>query len=184
MFRSKLSMGISLMAVLVSGLACEKKTTMLLPEELQKQIALGENLFYKKDCVKCHGVEGKAEDIKAPKLSALYLAEDTMLVKYQLSHMRATTMPSIELTREEISALTQYVATLHAKANTPSNLANFDARCPVCGGLLQKAAAIKSSLEVNHNGKFYYFECPDCKQMFLTDPAWYSKTGYARAGLK
>jgi cytochrome c553/YHS domain-containing protein len=173
-----------LMAILVSGLACEKKASLPLPEELQKQIALGETLFYKRDCVKCHGVEGKAEDVKAPKLSSLYVAEDTMLVKYQLSHMRATTMPPLELAREEISAITQYVATLHAKANTPSNLTNFDARCPVCGALLQKAAAIRSSLEATHNGKFYYFECPDCKKMFLTDPDWYSRTGYARAGLK
>jgi YHS domain-containing protein len=108
---------------------------------------------------------------------------DTLLIKYQVSHIRGKKMPKIDLTPQEISAVTQYVASLHAKANTPPNQTGFDARCPVCGASLLKAVATKNSLETSHNGKFFYFECPDCKKFFLSDPDWYSKGGYARAAL-
>jgi YHS domain-containing protein len=169
--------GIGLMVIFASGLACEQKRIAPVPEDLQQQIAMGESIYYKKECGKCHD----AVNAEAPKLTAVYLAEDTMLAKYQLSHIRHNKMPPIQLTSQEISAVTQYVASLHAKAYTPSNLSSFDARCPVCGAALLKAAAIKNSLETSLDGKFYYFECPDCKKIFLSDPAWYSRTGYARA---
>lgn len=189
MLRSTVVKGIGLIVILASSLACEKKNLAPLPEDLQKQIALGGSLFYKKDCVKCHGVEGHGVEAQAtdsttaPRLTSVYLVADTLIIKYQVSHLRGSKMPKIDLTPQEISAVTQYVASLHAKANTPANQTEFDARCPVCGATLQKAAAAKNSLETSHNGKFFYFECPDCKRFFLSDPDWYSKSGYARAAL-
>jgi YHS domain-containing protein len=164
--------------------ACEKKTVAPVPEELQKQIALGESIFYQKDCGKCHLESGDEQENKGPALTSVYLAEDTLLAKYRLYHFEPSKMPPIPLTHQEISALTQYLASLHAKAYTPANLTVVDARCPVCGAALEKAAAIKNSLEASHDGKFFYFECPDCKEIFLRDPGRYSKSGYARAGLK
>jgi mono/diheme cytochrome c family protein/YHS domain-containing protein len=187
MLKSTIVKGIGLLIILASSLACEKKNLAPVPEDLQKQIALGESLFYQKDCVKCHGVEGHGVEAQAPdttaapRLTSVYLVADTMLIKYQVSHLRGKKMPKFDLTRQEISAVTQYVASLHAKANTPPNQTDFDARCPVCGAALQKAAAAKNSLETSHNGKFFYFECPDCQKFFLNDPDWFSKSGYARA---
>jgi YHS domain-containing protein len=170
------------MAIFAIGLACEKKNLAPVPEELQKQIALGESIFYQKDCGKCHSVYGSAQDAKGPELTAAHLAEDSLLAKYRLYHFESSEMPPIPLTHQEISALTQYIASLHAKAFTPANLINRDARCPVCGAEVDKAAAIKNSLEASHNGKFFYFECPSCKEIFLRDPGRYSRSGYARAG--
>ncbi len=45
MLRSTLMKGIGLMVIFAGGMACEKKAIMPVPEELQKQIALGENIF-------------------------------------------------------------------------------------------------------------------------------------------
>lgn len=167
------------MAILAIGMACEKKNLAPVPEELQKQIALGESIFYQKDCGKCHSMYGSAQDAKGPELTAVHLAEDSLLAKYRLYHFESSEMPPIPLTHQEISALTQYIASLHAKAYTPANLTR-DARCPVCGAEAEKATAIKNSLEASHNGKFFYFECPDCKEIFLRDPGRYSKSGYVR----
>lgn len=180
MLRAIIIRGLGLMAVFALGLACEKKNLAPVPEELQQQIALGQSLFYQKDCGKCHSLYGTAQDAKGSELTAVHLAEDSLLAKYRLYHFESSEMPPIPLTHQEISALTQYIASLHAKAYTPANLANVDARCPVCGAALEKAGAIKNSLEASHNGKFYYFECPDCKEIFMRNPGRYSKSGYVR----
>jgi YHS domain-containing protein len=184
MLRSTLIKGFSLMAICAIGLTCGKKTVGPVPEDLQKQIASGESIFYQKDCGKCHLASNNNQEFKGPALTTVHLAEDTLFAKYRLYHFEPSEMPPIPLTHQEISALAQYIASLHAKAYTPANLTNVDARCPVCGAALEKAAAIKNSLETTHGGKFYYFECPDCKEIFLRDPHRYSRTGYARAGLK
>jgi mono/diheme cytochrome c family protein len=177
---SKPTIILGLMAILAIGLACEKKNLAPVPEELQKQITVGESIFYQKDCGKCHSLHGAAQEAKGSELTAVHLAEDSLLAKYRLYHFESSEMPPIPLTHQEISALTQYIASLHAKAYTPANLANRDTRCPVCGAEVEKAAAIKNSLEASHNGKFFYFECPDCKEIFLRDSERYSKSGYVR----
>jgi mono/diheme cytochrome c family protein len=180
MLKSTIILGLGLMTVLAIGLACEKKNLAPVPEELQQQIVLGESLFYQKDCGKCHSLYGSAQDAKGPELTTAHLVEDTLYTKYRLYHIEPSDMPPIPLTHQEISALTQYIASLHAKAYTPANLANVDARCPVCGAEVEKAAAIKNSLQVSHNGKFFYFECPDCREIFMRDPGRYSKSDYVR----
>jgi YHS domain-containing protein len=172
---------IGLIAIVI-GLSCGKKTVAPVPEDLQKQIALGESIFYQKDCGKCHLASSDTQQVKAPALTSVHLAEDTLMAKYRLYHFEPSQMPPIPLTHQEISALAHYIASLHAKAYTPANLSNLDARCPVCGAALQKATAMRNSLETSHAGKFYYFECPDCKTIFLRDPQHFSRSGYARAG--
>ncbi len=168
---------LGLITMFVSGLACGKKMATPTPEELQKQIALGESIFYKHDCGKCHN----PDSVAVPKLTAIHLAEDTLAARYRLSHVEPSDMPPIPLTQQEISALAQYITTLHAKAYTPANLTSHDARCAVCGATLQKATASKTGLESSINGNFYYFECPDCKNVFLSNPKLYSRSVYARA---
>jgi YHS domain-containing protein len=180
MLKSTLIRSLGLLIILMSGLACEKKMATPAPEELQKQIALGESLFYQHDCGKCHNPDSAA----VPKLTTIHLAEDTLAARYRLSHIEPSDMPPIPLTHQEISALAHYITTLHAKAYTPANLTSHDAVCPVCGATLQKATAIKNGLENSVNGNFYYFECPDCKNTFLSNPRLYSHSAYARASQK
>lgn len=180
MLRSTIVQSLGLMVILAIGWACEKKNLAPVPEELQQQIALGERLFYQKDCGKCHSMHGTPENAKGSELTAVHLAEDSLLAKYRLYHFESSEMPPIPLTHQEISALTQYIASLHAKAYTPASLTKRDARCPVCGAEVEKATAIKNSLEASHSGKFFYFECPDCKEIFLRNPGRYSKSGYVR----
>lgn len=177
MFTSTRIRHLGLIVIFLSSLACEKKMTSLPPEELQKQIALGESIFYKHDCGTCHSPDSAA----VPKLTAIHLAEDTLAARYRLSHVEPSDMPPIPLTQQEISALAHYITTLHAKAFTPANLTGHDARCSVCGATLLKATAIKNGLEASVGGNFYYFECPDCKNVFLSNPRLYSESAYARA---
>lgn len=163
-------------------LGCDH-TPMPVPADLQKEIALGESIFYKRDCGSCHQVGGYPKiDEAGPKLSSVFFAKDTMQVKYHLYHIGRTDMPVIPLTAQEISAVTQFIASLHAQAYTPANLDKVDTRCPVCGALLEKEVAIQNSLQASVGGKFYYFECPECKAIFLQDPKGYAHSGYVRDG--
>jgi YHS domain-containing protein/mono/diheme cytochrome c family protein len=159
------------------------QSNMPVPKDLQKEIALGESIFYQRDCGKCHQAGGfpKADEA-GPKLSSVFFAKDTMHVKYHLYHIGRTDMPVIPLTAQEISAVTQFIASLHAKAYTPANLNHVDTRCPVCGATLNKAEAVQNSLYFTHRGKFYYFECPECKELFRQDPNGYARSGYVRDG--
>lgn len=168
--------------VVVVGLGCEQ-TSMPIPEDLQKEIVMGETIFYKRDCGSCHQVGGYPKtDEAGPKLSSVFFAKDSMHVKYHLYHVGRTDMPVIPLTAQEISAVTQFIASLHAKAYTPANLDKVDTRCPVCGAMLNKQEAVQNSLQVEHAGKFFYFECPECKALFLQDPKGYARSGYLRDG--
>lgn len=170
-------------AIIGVGSAGCKQTYMPVPEDLQKEIVAGESIFYKKDCGACHQVSGfpKADEA-GPKLSSVFFAKDSMHVKYHLYHLGRTDMPVIPLTAQEISAVTQFIASLHAQAYTPANLDKVDARCPVCGAMLEQDQAVQNSLQASHGGKFYYFECPECKEIFLQDPAGYARSGYVRNG--
>lgn len=180
MWTLRLIMATSVLGLAIMLTSCQDSIPPV-PSDLEEQIALGENVFYSKDCGKCHQVGGypQAEDA-GPKLTSVFFAHDTMHVKYHLYHIGRTDMPVIPLTAQEISAVTQFIASLHAKAYTPANLDKVDTRCPVCGALFEKEVAINNSLEVNYKGKFYYFECPECKEIFLQNPAVYARSGYVR----
>ncbi len=163
-------------------LGCDQ-TRLPVPDDLQKEIALGESVFYKRDCGSCHQAGGFPKtDEAGPKLSSVFFAKDTMQVKYHLYHIGRTDMPVLPLTAQEISAVTQFIASLHAQAYTPANLDKVDTRCPVCGAMLVKEIALQNSLQVSVGGKFYYFECPECKDIFLQDPQGYAHGGYVRNG--
>jgi len=178
----RIGIGMILLTLLMVFTACSKSVPSV-PKDLEEQIAVGENIFYSKDCGKCHQAGGYPKpDEAGPKLSSVFFAHDSMHVKYHLYHIGRTDMPVIPLTSQEISAVTQFIASLHAKAFTPANLDKVDARCPVCGALLEKEVAIKSSLQVAVGGKFYYFECPECKEIFLQDTKGYTRSGYVRDG--
>ncbi|MEK7726905.1 MAG: hypothetical protein AAB354_00765 [candidate division KSB1 bacterium] len=169
-------------AFVAAGLGCVQ-TNMPVPEDLQKEIAAGESVFYKRDCGVCHQAGGfpKADEA-GPTLSSVFFARDSMHVKYHLYHIGRTDMPVIPLTAQEISAVTQFIASLHAKAYTPANMDKVDTRCTVCGALFEKETAVQNSLQASVGGKFYYFECPECKDLFLQDPNGYARSGYVRHG--
>ena len=169
--------GLTLVAVVAWG--CEKRLDPI-PADLQRQITAGESIFYRKDCGKCHEVSLRGNGHQGPDLTSVFLAMDTVFIKAHLQFTEISAMPPIELTPHEISAVTQYIASLHAQTNTPANLANPDARCPVCGAAVESPRAAANSLQASHKGKFYYFECPDCKAIFLRDPDWHAHSGYVR----
>jgi mono/diheme cytochrome c family protein/YHS domain-containing protein len=176
-FKSAGLMGMAL--VLAMSWGCKKRIEPI-PVDLQRQIAAGESVFYRHDCGKCHQVDGYSNEHKGPDLTSVFLAMDTVFIKAHLQFTEISAMPQIPLTPHQISAVTQYIASLHAQKNTPANLLNPDTRCPVCGAEVESAGARTNSLEVSHKGKFYHFECPDCKAIFLRDPDWHSHSGYVR----
>ncbi len=119
MSKSTTILGLSLVAILAIGMACEKKNLAPVPAELQQQIALGERLFYQKDCGKCHSMHTTPENAKGSELTAVHLAEDSLLAKYRLYHFESSEMPPIPLTHQEISALTQFLACQSVHAGQP-----------------------------------------------------------------
>lgn len=146
---------------------------------LAQQIATGEQIFIREDCGSCHSLAHGGEKFQGDELSALMLAMDTLYVKKHLESLEdSTLMPPIPLTAQEISAVTQYIASLHGKANTPVNLKDLDGICPVCGAPLNIAVARRNNMWAQYGDKTYYFECPDCKTAFLRDRKRHSKSGY------
>jgi YHS domain-containing protein/mono/diheme cytochrome c family protein len=168
---------LSLAAALVIGVSC-KETISPVSGDLQKQIAFGEQVFQAKRCGDCHQTGEMEDEEKAPNLSSVFLAMDTLYVKAHLQFAEVSAMAPIPLTPHEIGTVTQYIASLHAKANTPANLKNADGRCPVCGAPLLTAESIANHLQSSYKNTTYYFECPDCKIVFERDPAWHSQSGY------
>jgi mono/diheme cytochrome c family protein/YHS domain-containing protein len=179
MLKLKISICAGLALMMAAAWGCQKKVEPI-PADLQRQITAGESVFYRKDCGKCHQVNGYGNEHKGADLTSVFLAMDTVFVKAHLQFTEVSAMPPIPLTPYEISAVTQYIASLHARMNTPANLRNPDARCPVCGAEVESARAVANSLQATHQGKFYHFECPDCKAIFLRDPTWHSHSGYVR----
>jgi mono/diheme cytochrome c family protein len=177
-------------AVLMAGIAFLATTCTETPQrgssERQRQIALGEKIFQEKECGKCHATTGKPTEFtlvanpetKPPDLSSVFLAMDTLFIKKHLQFTETTKMPPIPLTPHEITALTQYIATLHAQANKDPNLENPDGICPICGAPLAKSEAEANHLMVTYKNAKFHFECPDCKKVFERDPAWHSQSGY------
>jgi mono/diheme cytochrome c family protein/YHS domain-containing protein len=165
--------------VILLSFACRKGPS---PESaaLQQEITLGEKIFVEKECGKCHtaGDQSVEKEMKAPDLASVFLAVDTVFIKSHLKFIELSQMPAIDLKPDEIDALTRYVASLHAKANTAADLKNPDGKCPVCGAPLKIASAKAAQVEVSHGDKTYYFECADCKRMFEMNPDWYAQQGY------
>jgi len=167
-----------LAVVLVAG--CKQEPAPL-PANLVQQIATGEQVFQRENCGECHRLGHGDDEFQGGELSSLMLAMDTLYVKKHLENLEdSTRMPPIPLNSEEISAVTQYIASLHGKVNAPVNLETIDGVCPICGAALNTAVAFRNNLWAQYGDKTYYFECPDCKKAFLRDPKRHSKSGYLR----
>jgi mono/diheme cytochrome c family protein/YHS domain-containing protein len=179
MFKLRSASFIAVALIIAAAWGCKKRIEPI-PVDLQRQITAGESVFYRNDCGKCHQISGYSNGHRAPDLTSVFLAMDTVFIKAHLQFAEISAMPPIPLTPYEISAVAQYIASLHAQKNTPANLRHPDVRCPVCGAEVESASAVRNSLEVSYKGRFYYFECPDCKAIFLRDPDWHSHSGYAR----
>ncbi len=162
--------------MILLALACRKGPS---PESAapQQEITLGEKIFVEKECGKCHtaGDQSVEKEMKAPDLASVFLAVDTVFVKAHLKFIELSQMPPIDLTPAEIDALTRYVVSLHAKANTVPDLKNPDGKCFVCGAPLKIESAKAAQLHVSQGDKVYYFECSDCKRMFEMNPDWYAQ---------
>lgn len=178
MFKKKNIAFTGMALILAAMYGCNRELAPI-PADLQRQIAMGESVFHRNDCGKCHRVSGYGNGEQAPDLSSVFLAMDTVFIKAHLQFTEMSSMPPIPLKPHEISAVTQYIASLHAQRNTPAQR-NPDTRCPVCGAPVETAQAVAHSLEASYKGNFFYFECPDCKAIFLRDPDWHSHSGYVR----
>lgn len=176
----KLALPLGWMALVLLGAGC-KRDPVPLPANLLQQIALGEKIYARENCGECHRLGHGSEEFQGGELSVLMLAMDTLYVKKHLQSLEdSTRMPPIPLRPEEISAVTQYIASLHGKVNTPVNLESLDGVCPVCGAPLNTTVAFRNNLWAQYGDKTFYFECPDCKKAFLRDPKRHSKSGYLR----
>ncbi len=179
MKHSSLILFIAACAMILASGACRKGPS---PESaaLQAKATLGEKIFVEKECGKCHtaGDPAVTKEMQAPDLASVFLAVDTVFIKAHLRFSELSQMPPINLTPDEIGALTHYVASLHAKAKADPKLHNADGVCPVCGAQLKIEQAKAGQLEASHDGKGYYFECADCKRMFEMNPSWYAEHGY------
>jgi mono/diheme cytochrome c family protein/YHS domain-containing protein len=161
-------------AIMIVAAGCyEKKMTPA--GARQKEIALGEKIFAEKQCGKCHSASAAMAEMKGPDLTSVFLAVDTVFVKAHLQFIELSAMPPLDLKPQEIAALTQYVATLHAKAKVDPRLKHPDGACPVCGAALKQAEAMANGWQTDYQGKSYYFECSDCKRMFERDARWYAE---------
>ncbi len=178
MGKQNLVLIVMLISFAVLAMACSE-TPQPQSENRQKQSALGEKIFQEKECGKCHSITGTETDIAQveglevppPDLSSVFLAIDTLFIKKHLHFTELTAMPPIEMTRQEISAVSQYIASLHAKANTDPNLTDADGNCQVCGAPLKTSEASVAT----YNNEEFYFECPDCQVVFERDPTWKSQ---------
>lgn len=161
-------------------LAACQKPPMSTSHAVQKEIARGEKIFVEKQCGKCHtnGASTAVAAMQAPDLTSAFLANDTIFVKAHLRFIELSSMPRLDLTAAEIKALTQYVAHLHAKVKTDPRLKNPDSLCPVCGARLQAAQALSANLHMVVEGRNYYFDCVDCKNLFVRDMNWYLQHGH------
>lgn len=181
MRKQNLILAVMLISVAVLSMACSE-TPQRQAVDRQQQIALGEKIFQEKECGKCHPIDGsevepakvQGLEVEPPDLTSVFLAVDSLFIKKHLQFTELTAMPPIEMTRHETNAVAQYVANLHARANTDPELKDADGNCPVCGARLKRSNALVATYE----DKEFYFECPDCKVVFERDPAWHSQSGH------
>jgi YHS domain-containing protein len=102
------------------------------------------------------------------------LAGNEILVDLHLNNVDISLMPEVELSKEEITALSVYISTLHAAGQKIVSEEEADARCPVCFAPVSIKAAKAASLGYTFSGKEYYFECQDCLELFKQIPEPYS----------
>ncbi|MCA9735900.1 hypothetical protein KC799_27425 [candidate division KSB1 bacterium] len=136
-------------------------------------IAQGEEIYHAKKCAFCHENEemltkGEVKDLARP-----VIANDTMFVQTHLKFVNASTMPPVELTSQEIRFVSHYINHLHAQKNQTATAETADAKCPICGALVEKAEAIENGLSFTFEDSTYYFECAECLYVFQQAPAAY-----------
>lgn len=141
-------------------------------KDFQQMARTGKQIFRQHKCSQCHN-DSTSQNQFVPDLKRPFLAGNDVLVDLHLNNSDISLMPDIELTQEEITALSYYVSTLHASGQKTVSEDEADARCPVCFAPVLKAAAIADSLVYTFAGKEYYFECRDCLELFKQIPEPY-----------
>lgn len=133
----------------------------------------GKQIFAQHKCSKCHN-DSTSEKAFVPDLKRPFLAGNQILVDLHLNNTDISFMPEVELTQEEIYALSIYIATLHAAGQKTVSMDEADGRCPVCFAPVSFEAAKAASLVYTFSDKEYYFECQDCLELFKKIPEPYS----------
>ncbi len=167
--------GIYLIAFLLV-LGCRgtgEKGTPVVP---MSQIAQkGKAVFEAKKCGRCHSIGKPIEnpEMQAPDLTTPFLANDSMFVVAHLKFVDETKMPAIQLTDEEIKAVSHYIANLHASLHATVSAEKADTLCAVCYAPVLKSQAREKDLWYKYLDRTYYFECADCKKLFAKAPEAY-----------
>ncbi len=141
--------------------------------DFQKLAVTGKQLFKKHQCSKCHNDSTSVNQF-VPDLNRPFLAGNQVLVDLHLNNVDISFMPEVELTKQEINALSFYISTLHAAVQNTVSEDEADARCPVCYAPVSTANAKAAGLVYTFSDKEFYFECPDCLELFKKIPEPYS----------
>ena len=141
--------------------------------DFQQLAETGQQVFRQNHCSRCHNDTTSLNQF-VPDLKRPFLAGNEVLVDLHLNNVDISLMPEVELTKEEINALSFYISTLHASGQTTVAEEDADARCPVCFAPVSTEAAKAASMVYMFSGKEFYFECQDCLELFKKIPEPYS----------
>ena len=130
----------------------------------------GKEVFEAKECGKCHYVGDEVVSNEAPSLLDPFLANDSLFVATHLRFVEQTKMPPVELTPEEIHAVSRYVAELHRAHYRSALNEDADTVCPVCYAPVNSEKARSVDLWFQYLGQTYYFECQKCLATFKEAP--------------
>ena len=162
-------MVISTMVLFVACTEANKSAAV----DFNKLAKQGKLVFEKYECAKCHDKGKTAGDSIAPDLTRPFLAKNDLLVEIHLKSVEQSAMPQLELTPDEIRAVSYYVSRLHAQMQKTVRAEEADARCPVCFAPVSIKDAESKNLVFNFSGDNYYFECMECLQLFVQVPEPY-----------
>ncbi len=142
-------------------------------KNFQQLAETGKQIFQENQCSKCHN-DSTSQNPFLPDLKRPFLAGNQVLVNLHLTNVEISLMPEIDLSQEEIDALSVYIATLHASVQKTVSADEADTRCPVCYAPVSIEAAKAASLVYTFSGKEFYFECQDCLELFKKIPEPYT----------
>ena len=164
--------------ILLTGWAAMKVChtgSKLSPESLSTTAQAGKEIFVAKECNQCHYVGDEEVASEAPDLLDPFLANDSLFVRTHLRFVELSKMPAVELTEQEIQAVSRYVAEMHRAKYPTVSREDADVICPVCYAPVSSKVAKQADLEFIYLKDRFYFECEHCLAAFRKAPEAFSE---------
>ncbi len=141
----------------------------------------GQQVFEQKRCYRCHslGDPQRKLEMEAPDLTNPFLANDSLFVRAHLTFLEESRMPEIELNSDEIRWVSVYVAELHRAKHSALAPETEDTAGPVCNAPISKEKAMQEGLWFRYLEDTFYFECEECKAVFVQAPEAYRQIMFA-----